>query len=146
MRSSTSGAHIRTKRKGLRALEPRKAEHVAEQVLPHDPVAERVAENQARFRAANEKISALALRTDLPRIPFVCECANPRCVEIVRLTQAEYEAIRADGRHFLNAPGHEAAALGWGVVVERRDGFVVVEKIGEAGAIAEALDPRRDGR
>jgi hypothetical protein len=27
-------------------------------------------------------------------------------------------------------------------VIERRDGYVVVEGIGEAGAIAEALDPR----
>jgi hypothetical protein len=117
-----------------------------ERAPAQDPVAERVAENQVRFRAANEEISAIAQRgADLPRIPFVCECANPRCVEILRLSRPEYEAIRADGRWFLNAPGHEAAALGWGVVVDRGDGFVVVEKIGEAGDISEALDPRRDG-
>jgi hypothetical protein len=75
----------------------------------------------------------------------VCECANPECVEILRLSRSEYEAIRADGRRFLNAPGHEAAALGWGVVVEKGEGFVVVEKIGDAGNISDALDPRRDG-
>jgi hypothetical protein len=116
---------------------------VAEAVPEHDPVARRVAENQARFREANEDINAIARQADLPRIPFVCECANPRCVEILRLSRAEYEAIRADGRLFLNAPDHEAAALGWAVVVERRSDFVVVEKIGEAGQISEALDPRR---
>jgi hypothetical protein len=116
---------------------------VAEAVPEHDPVARRVAENQARFREANEDINAIARQADLPRIPFVCECANPRCVEILRLSRAEYEAIRADGRRFLNAPDHDAAALGWAVVVERRPDFVVVEKIGEAGQISEALDPRR---
>lgn len=105
-------------------------------------MAERVAENEARFREANERISEIALAADLPRIPFVCECANARCNEIVRLSRPEYEAIRADGRRFLNAPGHEAAALGWSVVVERGDGFFVIEKIGQAGEISEALDPR----
>jgi hypothetical protein len=111
-----------------------------------DPGAKRVAENQARFRVANEEISAIALRgAELPRIPFVCECADPRCVEILRLSRSVYETVRADGRRFVNAPGHEAASLGWGVVVERGDGFVVVEKTGEAGDISEALDPRRDG-
>jgi hypothetical protein len=116
---------------------------MAEPVSEHDPVAQRVAENQARFREANEDISSIAHRADLPRIPFVCECANPRCVEIVRLSRADYEGIRADGRRFLNAPGHETAALEWAVVVDRGPGFVVVEKIGEAGEISEALDPRR---
>jgi hypothetical protein len=119
---------------------------VTETASSYDPVAKRVAENQARFREANEEVSAVAERgADLPRIPFVCECANPRCVEILRLSRSEYEAVRADGRRFLNVPGHEAASLGWGVVVERGDGFVVVEKIGDAGDIANALDPRNDG-
>jgi hypothetical protein len=117
---------------------------VAEALPERDPVAERVAVNQARFREANEDINSIAQRADLPRIPFVCECANPRCAEIVRLSRADYEAIRADGRRFLNVPGHEAAALGWAVVVDRGPGFVVVEKIGDAGEITEALDPRRE--
>ena len=108
-----------------------------------DPVAERVAVNQARFREANEDINAIAQRADLPRIPFVCECANPRCVEIVRLSRADYDEIRADGRRFLMGPLNEAAALGWAVVVDRGPGFVVVEKIGDAGEVTEALDPRR---
>jgi hypothetical protein len=119
---------------------------VAETAFPYNPVAKRVAENQARFRETNEEINAIAQRgADLPRIPFVCECADPRCVEILRLSRFEYEAIRADGRRFVNAPGHEAAALGWAVVVEGGDGFVVVEKIGEAGDISDALDPREVG-
>ncbi len=50
--------------------------------------------------------------------------------------------IRSDGRRFLNAPNHVAAARGWARLVERRDGYDVVEKLGEAGEITEHLDPR----
>ena len=119
---------------------------MAEAVPHQDPVARRVAENQSRFRQANESINSIAQRADLPRIPFVCECANPRCLEIIKLSRAEYEAVRADGRRFLNAPGHEAAARGWAKVVERHLDFVVVEKVGEAGEITKALDPRAGPR
>jgi hypothetical protein len=39
-------------------------------------------------------------------------------------------------------PGHQTAAQGFGVVVEERDGYLVVEKVGRAGEVAEALDER----
>jgi hypothetical protein len=52
---------------------------VTEAASDRDPVAKRVAENEARFREANEEINALAERADLPRIPFVCECADLGC-------------------------------------------------------------------
>lgn len=47
--------------------------------------------------------------------------------------------MRENGRHFVNAPGHEAASEGWGVVVARADHYVVVEKIAAAGELAERL-------
>jgi hypothetical protein len=47
--------------------------------------------------------------------------------------------VRASDRQFFSAPGHEAAAENWGVVVARTDRYVVVEKIGEAGDLAERL-------
>jgi hypothetical protein len=107
--------------------------------------AARVAENDARFRELNERIRAAAARVEMERIPFICECADLDCSMILRVSAAEYEAIRASGRRFLNAPGHEAAAAGWAIVVGEGDGYVVVEKVGEAGEITEALDPREDG-
>src|SRR3954463_8482351 len=108
-----------------------------------DLSAERVARNDAVFREANEAIAETAAEHGLTeRVPLICECAEPTCTEIVRLSVAEYEMVRAEPRWFLNAPGHEVAAGPHGKVIERRDGYVVVEKIGEAGAIAEALDPR----
>jgi hypothetical protein len=107
--------------------------------------AERVARNQATFREANEGIEAAAQRYDIEgRVPFICECSEPGCVEILRLQLAEYEAVRATPTHFISAPGHYRAAEGWADVIERRDGYEIVEKVGEAGSVAEALDPRSD--
>jgi hypothetical protein len=108
-----------------------------------DLSAERVARNDSVFRDANEAIAESAAEHDLTdRVPFICECAEPTCTELVQLSLVEYEMVRADSRRFLNAPGHEVAGGGHVAVVERRDGYVVVEKVGEAGKIAEELDAR----
>jgi hypothetical protein len=104
--------------------------------------AERVAKNDATFREANEKIEAKAQELGIETVPFICECAEMACSEIVRLTFAEYEAIRADSTLFLNAPGHDVAAGPHGRVVSRHEGYVVVQKIGEAGEIVKELDER----
>ena len=103
--------------------------------------AERIARNDAIFRDANEGISdaAEAAAVEEP-VPFVCECADPSCREMVRMTLHEYREIREDPRTFLNVPGHEAAAQGWAQVVERHDRYVVVAKVGPAGDVAEQLE------
>jgi hypothetical protein len=107
-------------------------------------VEERIALNNATFRNANERIGAAAgiYDVDMP-VPFICECADRDCSEIVRLDLDDYEEIRADSRHFLNAPGHHVAAQGAAVVVAERDGYVIVEKVGRAGDIVESLDERK---
>jgi hypothetical protein len=109
-------------------------------------IAERVARNDATFRAANEKIRVAAetLATTVERVPFICECAEERCVQIVRLHLDEYGEIRSNPRWFLNVPGHEAAARGWGKVVAAREAYVIVEKVGLAGKIVEDLAGERD--
>jgi hypothetical protein len=106
---------------------------------------ERIARNQATFRDANERIHVAAgVYGATMRVPFICECADASCSEIVPLEIHEYEEIRSDPRRFLNARGHEAAARGAAIVVEERDNYVIVEKIGHAGEVAEALDERID--
>jgi hypothetical protein len=107
---------------------------------------ERIARNNATFRDANEHIGVAAgvFGIDSP-VPFICECADARCSEIVRLTLEQYEEVRADSRHFLKVPGHEDAAEGTARIVAERDGYVIVEKVGLAGDIAEALDERSAG-
>jgi hypothetical protein len=101
---------------------------------------ERIGLNQSTFRTANEKIEATAEAIGLlDPVPFICECADPSCIEIVRLTLDEYEEVRQSPRCFFNAPGHEALALHAraGIVAAKHDDYVVVEKINAAGEVAE---------
>ena len=101
---------------------------------------ERIALNQSIFRQANEKIEFAADEMQLiGPVPFICECADRTCIEIVQLTLDEYESVRDNPRLFFNAPGHETLSVNAGAaqVRERHDGYVVVEKTGLAGQIAE---------
>ena len=107
---------------------------------------ERIARNDARFRSANEAIEQAAQRyevDDFP-IPFLCECADVSCREVIRMSLESYEEVRSDGRAFLSAPGHEHGAADVTEVVAKRDGYTIVRKIGHAGEVAERLDPRSE--
>lgn len=109
-----------------------------------ETTAERVAKNDAAFRQANERIERAAREFGIERVPFICECADPACTEVIRLSLEEYERVRGDSRLFLNAVGHEASSHGYARLVSTGDRYEVVEKIGEAGEIAEQLDPRTE--
>ena len=98
-----------------------------------DAVQERIAKNNLIFREANEKIRARADDAPLDRVPFLCECPDPECMTIVRLTLPEYQAIRADPGHFFTAAGHEQAEVPLGRVVSREDAYVIVKKDVEEG-------------
>ena len=86
--------------------------------------------NNLIFREANETIRAKAADYGAPieRIPFLCECPNPSCTAIVRLTMEQYEAVRADDRHFFTLSGHEHAEAPVGEVVAREGDYVIVKK------------------
>lgn len=105
--------------------------------------AEQVARNDAVFRAANERIedAGAQLRAAEP-LPFICECADTNCRELILLTRPEYEAVRRHSTWFAVATGHEGGSDSASRIVEQRDAYDVVEKIGEAADVAEALDPR----
>jgi hypothetical protein len=110
-----------------------------------DPVAERVARNDATFRESNEEIARVARSFELEEealLPVLCECADTTCTEVLQLTSREYEDVRRVPTWFINAHGHEVSAQGWARVVVAFDRYAVVEKIGEAGEIAAELDPR----
>jgi len=105
-----------------------------------DLTEERIAINQSRFREANERIELAADKMQLfGPVPFICECADTTCVEIVRLSIEGYEEVRHNPRLFFTAPGHQQIAVdaGAGVVVGDGDGYVLVEKVGVAGQVAE---------
>jgi hypothetical protein len=99
--------------------------------------------NEAAFRDANEGIreSELRLNPPLAEVPYLCECDDPDCREIVLLSADEYERVRAHGRRFVLVSGHDDG----NPVVAANGTYVVVEKNGKAGAIADETDPRGDG-
>ena len=105
---------------------------------------ERIASNDATFRAANEQIHDRAVEFGdvLTSSPFLCECADPSCTVVIRLHFPEYERIRENPTWFLNAPGHSVAAGPYGEVVESNPRFEIVAKVGRAGEVAGDLDGR----
>jgi hypothetical protein len=107
---------------------------------------ERIARNEALFREFNERVEDMAESFDLRsegdslRIGFVCECGNLDCLERLELTRATYEEVRSDPRRFVVVPGHEDLSIARPVA--REEGYLVVEKIGEAAEVATEHDPR----
>ncbi len=94
---------------------------------------ERLAHNQAVFRAANEAIiknpsERSALRT------FICECGEESCMTAIQLTHADYDALRSNPRHFALARGHESEGDS---ILEERAGYTLVEKLGDAASVVE---------
>ena len=102
------------------------------------PSAARAARNEDLFRHVNEQILRLEESFGEPRpdSEFVCECSRGDCTAKVTATLDEYRAVRAVDTHFLVATDH--VDLEHERVVRRNDRHTVVEKLGEAGAVAEA--------
>jgi hypothetical protein len=100
----------------------------------------RLAENETIFRAGNERIEAI-VGGAAERAPYLCECGDARCFEPVRLTRAEYEAVRSHPARFFVVPGHEDLTAGE-VVYQDFPGYTVVEKQGPEGELVERSDPR----
>jgi hypothetical protein len=105
---------------------------------------ERIAKNEAMFREANERAKAWEERhLDSEVELYFCECAKPDCLEKVSLREADYERVRSDPRRFVIVPGHELPDVE--TVIERNEGWEIVEKAPEVTGTVEALDPRGDG-
>ena len=100
----------------------------------------RLAENETIFRAGNERIDTIVGKK-AEGAPYLCECGDTRCFEPVRLTHAEYEAVRSHPTRFFVVPGHEDLTAGE-VVHAEFPGYTVVEKQGLEGELVERTDPR----
>lgn len=106
-----------------------------------DATQRKIAANEALLREANEAIERGLWPGDgTTPIRFRCECAQLECNQAVELTARDYEQVRANPRRFVLLDGHENA--GAEVVVERREDYIVVEKTGVGGDVAEDADPR----
>jgi hypothetical protein len=106
-----------------------------------DEAQARIARNESIFRDVNEAIESghWPGEEDAP-VAFRCECARLGCSRLIEITVGEYERVRAHSRRFLVASDHDLSAVE--TVVETYPGYVVVEKRGEAGRLAEVTDPR----
>jgi len=106
---------------------------------------ERAARNQSLFRVVNERIVELSHRSGDEARPnaYLCECLDTDCSASIELPYDEYQRLREHGSRFFVLPGHEDSDVE--DVVETTPGYVVVDKVGVAGEIAESADPRKAG-
>jgi hypothetical protein len=97
---------------------------------------ERAAENESTFREVNEKLEERADELEIGegRTPYLCECDDARCTNVVLLTRDEYERVRAKPRTFVLVSGHQAQD---DAMVEDGHEFVIVEKTGAKGPLVE---------
>ena len=109
-----------------------------------DDRAGRAARNQSLFREINERVKQLndGFSMVLPVGEWICECADDTCVEPIELSAQAYEVVRADGTHFIVAPGDAHVFPDVERVTERNELYWVVEKFGRAGEAAHRLNPR----
>ena len=104
---------------------------------------ERIAANEGLFREVNERIVELTEGWDATTLDLMCECGEKECMKRVEVTLGEYERIRQDPHRFIVLPGHELPEVE--DVVERRNGYFLVEKHVETHNQVEESDRRTDG-
>lgn len=100
---------------------------------------QRAARNESLFREVNQNIALLEERhgTTVSEPVFLCECADAGCTEQLAVDADTFRRVRAQPRLFLLRPGHDDPQLER--VVEARGDYVIVEKTGEAGRVAEEI-------
>jgi hypothetical protein len=71
----------------------------------------RLERNQQLFRTVNDRLYELSIhQLDPPwteKTTYLCECADPACLETIELTLHEYENLRAESDLRAVAPEHE---------------------------------------
>jgi hypothetical protein len=87
---------------------------------------------QAIYRDVNERIVELA---DDSSLTIICECCNDECADPIVVPQRAYDATRAHSRRFLVTDGHFEPKIER--VLERHEGFMVIEKFGPAARVVE---------
>lgn len=100
---------------------------------------QRAARNESLFREVNQNIALLEERhgTTVSEPVFLCECADAGCTEQLAVDADTFRRVRAQPRLFLLRPGHDDPQLER--VVEAHGDYVIVEKTGEAGRVAEEM-------
>jgi hypothetical protein len=101
----------------------------------------RRAMNESLFRVINERLEERALDRGIRSgFEIVCECAQEDCTARIPVPIGEYEAVRSEATTFIVARGHANTSIER--MVASRDGYEIVEKLGEAALVAEVENPR----
>jgi hypothetical protein len=69
---------------------------------------------------------------------FRCECSEAECTEEIALSAEDWTLARAKPNRFVVAPEHVDETVE--SIVQRSSDFWLIEKLGEAGEIAEQLE------
>jgi hypothetical protein len=89
---------------------------------------ERLEENEKLFREVNERVEQMQNGIWDAEQHWVCECGDETCFEKLAVPLDQYREVRTHHDWFLIVPGHEQVEVER--VVDRRDGYWVVEKYG----------------
>ena len=103
---------------------------------------DRVGENEALFRQVNERVADIVVELNEAArgLDIFCECGEQACMEKVLVDLSLYEKVRENPLRFIVEPGHQVPEIE--TVVEEHEHLLVVEKEGEAAAVARVTDPR----
>jgi hypothetical protein len=101
------------------------------------PEKDEAARNEILFREGIVEIGDPTRPDDA--VVVLCECGQPDCLLQLDVPAAKYAEVRGHGARFLLFPEHVDARVEQ--IVRREPDFVVVEKIGAAGRLAEKSDP-----
>jgi hypothetical protein len=99
---------------------------------------------QSMFRDVNERVNAMrrSRAVWVPSAEWVCECAEETCSERLLMTPEEYEELRSNPTRFAVAPDDVHVFPEAERIVEKRERYWVVEKVGEAAKVAKDQDVR----
>jgi hypothetical protein len=103
--------------------------------------ARRAARNEELVRDVNRQIEeGASLHEVTSSMPLHCECGQAGCAEKIEVEPQTYEPILNERYRFIVVPGHVQSEIER--VIEDRDAFVVVEKVGQARAQIDADHPQ----
>jgi hypothetical protein len=113
----------------------------------HEEHERRAGKNQSLFRDINERVREVnqAHAFQFLLSDWICECADQACTERIEMSLEQYEKVRERPTRFVVAPSKEHVVPDVERVAEKHERYWVVEKFGEAAAVAEQLDPRSNG-
>jgi hypothetical protein len=122
---------------------PGALERAARKLLHVDIRPDRVARNEAMYRAVNREIERASEQTGRAgddQLEVLCECGEDGCSSTLALTITEYDQTHRQRDRFVVAPGHEDPQIER--IVTRTEHYLVVDKFGEAESVAEAEERR----